>query len=109
MLLVSIILSLLSYSNGYSQDSSSTGGIDSISISVDDVRKLNEKLIDYEYLKQEIKIYKDITYSQENQISILKEYNNDLTNKYNKEHKKANIFKEVSCGLGFLVIFLIIA
>lgn len=94
-------LLMLSCSNGYCQSDSSTGGLDSIYISIDDVKKLNIKLLDYECVKEELVLYKEL-------------YNNDeiiiqeLNEKYNLYVKKNKTIKTIGAYSVLVILVLIL-
>lgn len=101
-------LILLSCFGGYSQNSSSTGGLDSLTISIADVRIINTKLLDYEYTKQKLDLYIRLNDSHKEIIENLTKDNNDLKKYYKKEKIKSKRYFGTSCGLGVIIIILII-
>lgn len=102
---------------GYCQSNAipSTGVPDSLTISIDVVKNINKKLIDLEYSKEEIKLYKEIIENNsivisdlEMKISDLENINNALEQQYTKEKNKKYFWFGGSCCSTLIAILLII-
>lgn len=114
---------LLSYSISYCQNDvyectySSLRGdkIDSIKISMDDLRTVNDKLIDAEINKQKIEQYEYQVTTYAKLVEHLNDKNEELREdlllykkKYKKENKAKKIYGYGSLGLGVCCILLIL-
>lgn len=105
------------YFGGYCQSdaSPSTGVPDSLTISIDIVKDINKKLIDLEYSKEEIKLYKEIHInnrliidSLEMKVSDLENINNALEQQYTKEKNKKHFWFGGCCVSSVIAVLLII-
>lgn len=106
------------YFGGYCQSNaiSSTGVPDSLTISIDVVKDINKKLIDLQYSKEEIKLYKKIISNHESIISDLECKVSDIENinsALEKQYAKEKMWKHfwfggscVSTAILILVILL---
>lgn len=86
------------------QSSSSTGGVDSVMIAVEDLRTANIKMTQLKYAKKEIEIKDSIIKVDSIEIENLKSSVNDLNKKYNKIKKQRNILGISVIGLLGVII-----
>lgn len=102
---------------GYCQDNAnpSTGVPDSLTISIDVVKDINKKLIDLQYSKEEIKLYKEIVENNtfviselEMKVSDLENVNYALEQQYTKQKNKTYFWFGGTCCSTVIAILLII-
>jgi hypothetical protein len=89
---------------------SSTGGIpeDSLTISYDDLRKANSKLIELKYEKEINSNLRDIIYNDSIAISNYKIAIDRMDEQYSKQIKKVKKQRNVAGGIGIGAIILLI-
>lgn len=102
---------------GYCQSDaiSSTGVNDSLTISIDVVKEINKRLIDLQYSKEEIKLYKEIIENNEYiindleiKVSDLENINSALDKQYTKEKNKKHFWFGGCCVSSVIAVLLII-
>jgi len=116
------MLVLLNFFGSYSQITKEssvilppTGEFDSIKISIDNVRTINKKLIEARFDKETIKLYKELNDNRARVIDSLtvivkieKEQTALANRAYEKQVKHKNFWFGTTCGLGAIVIILIL-
>lgn len=104
-----VILMLLICSGSYCKSNSTFlyGRADSISISIDDVRKLNDKMIELDISKQKLKVYEELDRNNKSEINVLKDEIQSL-NKSKKRYKKISKYSLILNGGFTLLIILLI-
>lgn len=114
-MIVLTIIALSSCFGNYCIASPSTGVSDSITISVLDIKTLNLKLVDYEFKKKQLELYKELANNYRitadtlnNRISILK--NDIFMAKVNEEKQRTakNIWRNIALASSCTVIIILL-
>lgn len=115
-------LMLLNFFGSYSQITKesnvivpSTGELDSIKISIENVRIINKKLIEARFDKETIKLYKELNDNRVKMIdslTVLVKLEREQTalaiKTSEKQESRKNFWFGTSCGLGVIVVILIL-
>lgn len=102
------MIALFSYSKGWCQSSSSTGGCDSVLIAYDDLRTANIKMTQLKYANQKINLMDSIIKVDSVELNSLKVNNNKLVKNNKKIKTQRNIIFTTAIGLLGVIIGIIL-
>lgn len=102
------MIALSSYSKGWCQSNSSTGGCDSVLVAYDDLRTANIKMIKLKYANQKINFMDSIIKVDSVELNSLKVINNNLIKNNKKIKKQRNTVSIITVGLLGVIIGMIL-
>ena len=102
------MIALLSYSKGWCQSNSSTGGCDSVLVAYDDLRTANIKMTQLKYANQKINFMDSIIKVDSVKLNSLKVINNNLIKNNKKIKKQRNTISTITIGLLGVIIGIIL-